>query len=907
VKKEEYVMAALKRNRGTWILILLLATGFFLLRERRSSAVTNTDLTITTARTFASLDGSIDDDDGLANGVFTKNANLTIANGGSITCNDGPPLPATASGCDITLVVTGTLEIQAGGSINADNNINGGHGGTIDITVGGDFNMRGPSGGHAGALITSQHKGGGTDNGGKITIVVGGVTLDTSVDPAIGVCGSPNGDILIEKGATITSDSNTHRAGDIALYAGHNITISGTVRAQGGATTGHGGSITIDACCDLLIEDSGLVRSAGQDPGAGRVHLEACVVTIFGVVESTAGGHEFPTPNCTPPIRPGKPANSSACVEIWSGTTLTIDATGTHKGQVNADTGMAGGPNGGGWIDVLANEAITLIGNTTTPYNAGGNINDNSLVTPAWVLHANMKLQNGHGGDIAVQSTSGTVTTSGRAIQANASTGSNGGKGGHVKVEASSNVAFGMSSIQAMGDTTGGGSQRGGTIVGRSFNGTLTGGPPPGQLDAAGPSGSITLFACLGVTYTGVSNPAFAIEVGPACGDPVVLPEPANTLLPLAICSAFCVPQTPTPTPTHISEELTVTPTPGGPPCTKSEVIGALAGHVPDVIVRLDLNQSIQAAVTGASDTNNDGFIIVLVVKDGTGVLGGHTNQRVTISQVYPKPFQLFGCSVTMHDPDKADGLATGYITAGANSPGNIFIMDLHGADSDVAGWKVEGNGRSVRNTGGSGSPTGIWFVGNNNIMHNGSAGSNSGVGLKIEGNGNYVTDTDAFGNSSHGVQVTGNSNQLLKIDAGDRGKGNGGDGLKVTGNSNTIQEVDAYANGLNGFEVSGSGNSLSKNVAGDRGDKANGGAGFLLSGGSSLVENEAIGNTGDGFHLTTSGFSLSKNVSGGSGSGYPNGGCQYNVLVAGNTNLGGNESNGVTVVGNPFPTGCTN
>src|SRR6185295_16417872 len=101
-------MAALKRNRGTWILILLLAAGFFLLREKKTLAAG--DLTISTVKTFASLDGSADDDDGLVNGVFTKNANLTIASGGSITCDNtsGP-----GSACPIEILVTGNFEIQA--------------------------------------------------------------------------------------------------------------------------------------------------------------------------------------------------------------------------------------------------------------------------------------------------------------------------------------------------------------------------------------------------------------------------------------------------------------------------------------------------------------------------------------------------------------------------------------------------------------------------------------------------------------------------------------------------------------------------------------------------------------------------------------------------------------------------
>ena len=40
----------------------------------------------------------------------------------------------------------------------------------------------------------------------------------------------------------------------------------------------------------------------------------------------------------------------------------------------------------------------------------------------------------------------------------------------------------------------------------------------------------------------------------------------------------------------------------------------------------------------------------------------------------------------------------------------------------------------------------------------------------------------------------------MLKLDAGDIGKGNGGDGVNVNGTGNLIQECDAYANSGNGL-----------------------------------------------------------------------------------------------------------
>ncbi len=401
-------MAALRRNPGTWILILLLAAGFFLLREKRSNAAT--DLTISTARTFASLDGSADDDDGLVNGVFTKNANLTIAAGGSITCDD-PATPSAANACPITLSVSGNLEIQAGGSIHAENNVGAGTGGNITMTVGGNFTMRGPSGGNPGAFVSSQKLGGGAQQGGDILIIVGGVTVAPDpVDPTapgIGQCNTPTGDVLIEAGASIFSNSGTNRAGDIAVYAGHNITVHGTVEARGSTTGGHGGAITLDACCSLLIGDTGIVSSRGQDPGPSRVHLEACLVNIFGLVQSTGPAHSGPEPLCAPPERPTKPANSSGCVEIWSGTDLTIDATGTHHAEVHADVGFSGGTQGLGWVDLLANGNILINDGTG---NDGANPNIPSPATD-YAVHANMGLGNGHGGIVTVQSKSGSDST----------------------------------------------------------------------------------------------------------------------------------------------------------------------------------------------------------------------------------------------------------------------------------------------------------------------------------------------------------------------------------------------------------------------------------------------------------------------------------------------------------------
>src|SRR5262249_28451433 len=287
-----------------WILILLLAGGFFLLRENRGlgspppppSGVCpdcNTATTTTISTTVNLFPG----------GTLNVPDNLVMTSTGKIVCND-PALPTTDSACDITVIVGGNMEMQAGAEINADNTVDGGHGGTIKITVCGNFTMDGPSAGNPGARISSQHLGSGTDDGGPITVVVGCVTLDNSVYPAVPICNQPQGDILIQDGATIISNSNTHRPGDLALYARHNISVFGSVLAQGTGGTGHGGLITIDACCDLFEGDNGQILSTGLDPGPDRVHLQGCTVTIYGVVESQGPAHEAGSPFCSAPLRP---------------------------------------------------------------------------------------------------------------------------------------------------------------------------------------------------------------------------------------------------------------------------------------------------------------------------------------------------------------------------------------------------------------------------------------------------------------------------------------------------------------------------------------------------------------------------------------------------------------------------
>ena len=255
---------------------------------------------------------------------------------------------------------------------------------------------------------------------------------------------------------------------------------------------------------------------------------------------------------------------------------------------------------------------------------------------------------------------------------------------------------------------------------------------------------------------------------------------------------------------------------------------GRFPGNLgPDLVVRVGppFNESIQAAVDAlapSGDLNGDGYIIIMVVNKDDGKLGGDTNQRVEISAQYTKPFGLLACSVTMHTPDPSQ--PSGHILSSAGAPlppfpgkGNIFVMDLHGADSGVAGWQVDGNGRVLRNVNTIGNHVGMSFVGNGNILDSGRAENNVSHGFFVQGNTNSLENADAFNNGGDGVRVIGNTNILSKVDAGDRGKPNGGDGLHVEGNSNQIIEGSVFANSGHGVFLKGDSNKITKTDAGDR------------------------------------------------------------------------------------------
>ena len=348
-------------------------------------------------------------------GTFNLSETLHILNGGILN---------VVGNTSIKINITGSFLMDAGSKVDGDFN-GSGHGADIEINATDDVILKASATGNpVGAIITSNQILGScpssTNRGGNITInadsdkdVVGNLTMEPGTTTS--------------NGSKVTSVSPCGR-GEIIL-TGVNVDIDGDVLSEGTTTQGRGGPITVNGSCNLIVTDLGSVVSKGKDPGADLVHLQGgCMVTIFGLVASTGPGHTptVPANRCNNSYRPGKPVNSRGCVEIWAGDQLLIDATSPHNGEVNADTGQNGGPEGIGWIDLFAKRGDIIIKGDT-----GGACQNIGFPTstPCFAVHSNQFLGDlGHGGIITIQAFLGNVTMSGLAVQASDT--ANGAKGG---------------------------------------------------------------------------------------------------------------------------------------------------------------------------------------------------------------------------------------------------------------------------------------------------------------------------------------------------------------------------------------------------------------------------------------------------------------------------------------------
>src|SRR6476619_7167550 len=110
-----------------------------------------TNVTVNGTMNFSSLDGSVDDQDHVVNGIFTVNGDLIV--NGTINCNDDGP--GNNSGCAMRFDVSGNVVMNAGSALYAEDRKGNGPGGNITVNAGGSVTLHGPASSLAGAVIST--------------------------------------------------------------------------------------------------------------------------------------------------------------------------------------------------------------------------------------------------------------------------------------------------------------------------------------------------------------------------------------------------------------------------------------------------------------------------------------------------------------------------------------------------------------------------------------------------------------------------------------------------------------------------------------------------------------------------------------------------------------------------------
>ena len=490
--------------------------------------------------------------------------NVTVAGNMTLAPTDRITVKCSPVSCinvgPLVFNVAGNFSMQPGSVIDGTTSgpgSNPGHGADIRVNATGDITL---SGGSPGAVVQSNH----ALTSSCVNISAGvpsrGGNLSFIADSDNNFAGN-----FDQGGGSLIASISACGGGEL-IVAGKDINIDGEARTEGFTTIGRGGPITVNAKCNLNVSTTGEIISLGRDPGADLVHLQGgCDVKVLGLVASTGAGHTRPFKNrCDSnnpgaAIRPGKPTNSAACVEIWSGGPLLIDSA-TANGEVNADVGQTGGPEGKGWIEIFAVKDITIKGNlsggcTPITYTAGG-LGTLPTYTPCFSVHANQGApgpggkSQGFGGLIRVTSTTGSVIADNLAIQATDT--ANGGSGGRpeltifctagapcggITIEGDQNVNLAGAKVEAKGAANG----HGGQIDVHAFNLAILASASTALNVSGGtpPDGEVNLTACTTIAFgPGVVIPAAASapplgsqSPGTGCGTHPVLPAYVDTVI----------------------------------------------------------------------------------------------------------------------------------------------------------------------------------------------------------------------------------------------------------------------------------------------------------------------------------------------------------------------------------------
>jgi len=451
------------------------------------------NVTINGTANFSSLDGSVDDQDHVVNGIFTVAGDLIV--NGTINCNDEGA--GSNSACSMRFDVSGNVVMNAGSGMFAENRLGAGSGGNITINAGGAVTLHGPASTLNGAVISSAAFGSATGSGGTVTINSGGATT-------------------LEGGTVVNSASKGNDAGKILLTSGGSMSVSGLLAAGATSTllatrqTGdvlaagnghqHGGEIRVQSTSvfepAVTINSTATIVSQSDSEVAGPITIEGCGVIIRGLVASISNG------------------DTATRVAVRSGKGIVIDATdlgitssGTRLGHLRADATKNGAVTKR--VDLFANDAIQITGPDSTL---------STLYAVTSVPSAGDKSV--AGGTIRAISLRDTVTGSGRVFLAGRNGESN--AGGTIDIASKGTVNLDHAFLEAVGDfTTLKPDAAGGHIAARSYAGNVSwalgmGDVRPVGAGASGVAsqGTIALTACGTVTTSGTTFPTNGPAVG---------------------------------------------------------------------------------------------------------------------------------------------------------------------------------------------------------------------------------------------------------------------------------------------------------------------------------------------------------------------------------------------------------